>query len=298
MVTGMTGQEPYGAASYTLEQQYPIRYRKPALVPVQVLITGNRVRIRFFVRYARNMLEKFPGTGLTYADIAESGIRANWSGRYSFPWLADDGYERAHARAQVRVLDNNENPSDTEIRPKTPAIRTTVEFVRYGSENARKNDPKQRFIRVRLSEGLLYPAHVISSPWRWFWGFFREFQLESIYLNWSIRHPGNITLQKAADRHTYMQICAHEAGHILGLGDAYGANYRFFYEAPGTGSHMMCHNRRVQPEEMEMLFTAHITNRMQYFPKRFRISTVRSGIRRVFRLQFSASLKMLDRDKK
>ncbi len=276
---------------YTLEERYPIRYRRPLRVPVQLLITGNKLKIRFYVRYAKNMMNLFPGTNLTYADIAEAGIRANWSRRYAFPWLRDDGFERAHAKASVRILDNNEDPSDIEIAPLDPTVRVFVEFVRYGSPAARSESPKQRYFRVRLSEGILYPAHVVSPVWRWYWGFFRSYQFESLHLNWSRRQPGNVTFQKAKDRHTYQQICAHEFGHILGLGDAYGASYRFFYEAPGTGSYMMCHNRTVQPEELEMVMKAHITNRMQYFPRKFQRSVYFSGIRRTVQLQFTASVK-------
>ena len=271
----------------TLQQRYRIFYRNPLRVPVQLHIIGNKLRIRFFVRYAKNMLEKYPGTNLTYADIAEAGIRRNWSGQYYFPWLADDGYERAHAKANVRVLTNKEEPAETEIIPLKPSVRTTVEFIRFGSPAAAKNFPRQRFFRVRLSGGSLFPAHVISPVWRWYWGFFRSFQLESLHLNWSRRYPGHVTLQKESDRHAYQQICAHEIGHLLGLGDAYGANYRFFYEAPGTGNYMMCHNRSVQSEEMEMVFNSHMTNHMQYFPRKFQSSVFSAGLKRAYQLQFN-----------
>ena len=294
-------------SNVTLQQRYRIRYHRPASVPVQLIITGNKLRILFFVRYSKNMFEAFPGTNLSYADIAEAGIRENWSGQYYFPWLADDGYERAHAKANVRILDNNEDPAEEDIAPKPPSVRATVEFIRYpvktagnapgkaSGESAGKSAgeisvgscPRQRFFPVRLSGGKLYPAHVVSPVWRWYWGFFRTLQLESLHLNWSRRHPGCVTLQKEADRSNFQQICAHEIGHVLGLGDAYGANYRFFYEAPGTGSFMMCHNRKVQPEELEMVLTSHLTNCMQYFPWKFQLKTISAGLRREYRLQFN-----------
>jgi len=273
-------------SSLTLQQRCPIRYRSLSRVPVQMLVNGNKLRIRFFVKYSKNMFEIFPGTNLTYADIAEEGIRENWSGRYYFPWLADDGYERAHARASVRVLDNKEDPSETETVPLEPSVRTTVEFVRYDSKAA-ADYPGQRYYQARLSCGTVFPAHVISPVWRWYWGFFRSFQLESLHLNWSRKYPGKVTFQKEPDRSAYRQICAHETGHLLGLGDAYGANYRFFYEAPGTGAYMMCHNRKVQPAEMEMIFNAHMTNHMQYFPKKFTAKVYFAGIKREYQLQFN-----------
>jgi hypothetical protein len=274
----------------TLQQRYPIKYRRPLQVPVQLLITGNKLRIRFYIRYSKNMFDIFPGSNLTYADIAEDGIRENWSGLYYFPWLADDGYERAHAKANVRVLDNNESPSEDEITPQKPSIRTIVEFVRFSDNNSHAAE-KQRFVSVGLTKGTFLPAHVTSPPWRWYWGFFRTFQLEACHLNWSRKYPGRVTLQKDSDRGAYSQICSHEVGHLLGIGDAYGANYRFFYEAPGTGNYMMCHNRKVQPEEIEMMFQSHMTNRMHYFPKKFKLKIFMTGVRRAYRLQFHSLTK-------
>lgn len=293
MTTEDLGSSASEEKRMTLLQRFPIRYRRPSHVPAQLIISGNRLRIRLFVRYAKSMLEIFPGTDLTYADIAESGIRSNWSGRYSFSWLADDGYERAQARARLRVLESKENPDDSETTPTPPAIRVTVEFVRYGSTLALSEYPHQRFFRVKLSRGVLFPAHVVSPPWRWYWGFFRSGQLEGLHLNWVPEFPGNVTLQREPDRKRYQQIAAHEIGHILGIGDAYAANYRFFFEAPGTSNYMMCHNRRVQPEEIERTLTAHYRRRMQYFPKKFRLGTFFTGLSRSFRLQFHAVSKKL-----
>ncbi len=73
---------------------------------------------------------------------------------------------------------------------------------------------------------------------------------------------------------------AHEFGHILGLGDAYDAFYRFFYSAPGTDSYMMRFNRKVAPEEILMCMKAHRTGRMQYFPCVFDLETVLTRIKR------------------
>jgi len=53
-------------------------------------------------------------------------------------------------------------------------------------------------------------------------------QLEKVLDNWTIKNPGQVWLYDAE------KDAAHEFGHLLGLGDAYGANYRFFSEAPNT----------------------------------------------------------------
>ncbi len=281
----------------TLEQRFPIRYRKPSLVPVQMHITGNKLRIRFFVRYARKMLHYFPGTNITYADIFEAGIRTNWSGKYTFDWMADDGYEKAKAKASFRVLTNENNPMDEELFPDSPAARVSIEFIRQGSPEAINDYPRQRFFRVTFTLFDSFPSHVISPPWRWYWGFFKSFQLESTHLNWSRSHPGKVVLQKKLNRHSFQQTGAHEIGHLLGIGDAYGANYRFFYEAPSTGNHMMCHNRQVQPEEVYMFLTAHLKNRMQYFPKKFIAFVFLAGIRRSIKLKINPLFKKSNRNR-
>ena len=274
----------------TLEQRFPIRYRKPSRVPVQMFIAGNKLRIRFFVRYAHAMLRYFPGTNITYADIFEAGIRTNWSGKYVYDWMADDGYEKAKAKASFRVLTNENNPTDAELFPDLPSARVTVEFIRHGSPEAINEYPKQRFFRVTFTLLDSFPSHVLSPPWRWY-QLFKSFQLESTHLNWTTRHPGKVVMQKKDNRHSFQQTGAHEIGHLLGIGDAYGANYRFFYEAPNTGDFMMCHNRQVQPEELMMSLTAHLKNRMQYFPKKFVASVFLSGVRRSLKLGITPMFK-------
>ncbi len=271
----------------TLEKRYPIRYRTPRFVPIQFQIKGNALRIRFFVRYCKSMLENYPGTTTSYADIAEAGIRTNWSKKYPFPWLSDDGYERAHARASFRVLTNEPDPSDKETEPEPPSVRVTFEFIRANNTKMAEQYPKQRYVYFCMTSSELFPAHVISPIWRWFWGFFRTFQLESIQLNWSCRHPGKVKLARENNRHNFQQACAHEAGHLFGIGDAYGANYRFYYEAPGTAKYIMCHNRRVDPEELDMALRAHLHNKMSFFPRKFSPRIYLLGFRRAFRLQFT-----------
>lgn len=271
----------------TLEQRYPIRYRHPERVPVQHIITGNKLKIRFFIRYSPKMLVFFPGTNITYADIFEAGVRINWAGMYPLEWMADDGFELAKAKASFRVLTEDNNPSDRDVTPNPPSARVTVEFIRHGSSEAINYYSKQRFFKVSFTLLSSFPAHVMSPPWRWYWGFFRYYQVESTQLNWSKKWPGRVSLQKELSRHSFQQTSAHEIGHLLGIGDAYGANYRFFYEAPNTGNFMMCHNRRVQPQELEMTLTAHLTNRMQYFPKKFVPKIFIAGLRRALKLKIN-----------
>jgi hypothetical protein len=126
------------------------------------------------------------------------------------------------------------------------------------------------------------PAHVVSPWYRRIWGIFKTGQLESLGTNWSIKQPGRMVLPPAEHIgiNRFEHIAAHEAGHLFGLGDAYGAVYRFFYEAPGTRYFMMNSNYRVHSREIVMLLEAHQTARMQFFPrkwgwKQFRLGFIR-----------------------
>ena len=115
-------------------------------------------------------------------------------------------------------------------------------------------------------------SYVMSRWWHWGWGLFRSsFHPESFMINWSRRHPGNIhlNLRRKYTKDRFMRVAAHEFGHILGLGDAYDAHYRFYYEVPGTENYMMNSNIRVSEEEAQMVRRAQQTGKMQYFPIKF-----------------------------
>ena len=133
-----------------------------------------------------------------------------------------------------------------------------------------KDDP-QPHVNV-VPAKLTGTSYVMSRWWRWGWGLFRSsFHPESVMINWSRKHPGNIhlNLRSKSSVDWFMRVSAHEFGHILGLGDAYAAHYRFYYEAPGTRDYMMNSNRKVSPEEADMVRKAQATGKMQYFPIRF-----------------------------
>ncbi len=119
-------------------------------------------------------------------------------------------------------------------------------------------------------------SYVMSRWWRWGWGLFRSsFHPESVMINWSRRHPGNIhlNLRRKCTKDRFMRVASHEFGHVLGLGDAYDAHYRFFYEVPGTENYMMNSNIRVSEEEAQMVRRAQETGKMQYFPIKFSAKT-------------------------
>lgn len=148
-----------------------------------------------------------------------------------------------------------------------------VEFIRVDRNDIR---PHIKILPAKISN----TSYVMSPWWRFGWGLIGNIHLESFTLNWSPRYPGNIhlNLRTYTNPKWFMRVSAHEFGHILGLGDAYGAPYRFFYEAPGTENFMMNHNKCVNPIEAQMVKEAHKTGKMQYFPIKFELNTVIAGI--------------------
>lgn len=143
-------------------------------------------------------------------------------------------------------------------------------------------DDKRPHINI-LPAKMTGTSYVMSRWWRWGWGLFsHSLHPESFMINWSRRHPGNIhlNLRIGSGKERFMCVAAHEFGHILGLGDAYAAHYRFFYEAPGTKDYIMNSNKRVSPVEVEMVRKAQATGRMQFFPMKFSARNVIDGLKK------------------
>ena len=259
-----------------LRERYPIRYRKPLKTPVQIIVGKNGITVRGYIAPHKSMLrpyatkegkkdlslrrrlelfdnehshdgDKASAPVYTFADAAIEGIMECWGKEYELEGL--------NFKVPVRV-----------------------ELIRKDGDPS-LYDRHQRFFGIKMVR-LSMTSFVSSSPWRWFWGFFKTGCPESMMINWSITSPGTIHLKEYYSLRSFKHVAAHEFGHVLGIGDAYDAHYRCFYEAPGTELFMMNRNASVDPQELEMVLRAHTTKRMQFFP--FKIS-VKRFFKRVFR---------------
>lgn len=233
-----------------LFQRFPIRYRHPDRTPIQLFLTEDRLLISCNFQFSDKALYLRPdGCDQTYAELIAEGIRMFWSGEYLLP-LAE------------------------KLQPVTVEVLIT-------------SKPLHRAVPIRLRHMLFMPAHVRSPWYRHFWGLIRTGQIESIGTNWSREQPGAMILPYLQDPEQVRRIAAHEAGHLFGLGDAYGAIYRFYDAAPGTEWFMMNGNWAVQSTEILMMLRAHMTNRMQFFPRHFQWTRFRTGFIADIRLRLA-----------
>lgn len=228
-------------------EKFNISYRKHIKTPVNISMCENKITITAHVKFAPALLKPYESSeenvkdtylakkpeGYTFADAAIEGIKEYWGKKYTLP-----GFDEP--------------------------VEVEVNLIRYDDPNA-IYDKKQRFFKIRMTK-ISNTSFVTSKPWRWLWGMPFYLAPESAMLNWSPYEPGTINMQKYKYLANFKKTVAHEFGHVLGIGDAYDAHYRFFYEAPNTASYMMNNNVSVHPNELMMVLRAHETGRMQYFP--------------------------------
>lgn len=214
----------------------------PEKIPVLLRREGNIWILDCCFQFNRRALRKEPpdAAGRSYAELICEGVSKAWSGTYHF--------KTAH-------------------QPEEIIIRVLIHKA-----------PVRKPVKVCVRPLHLRSAYVISPFYRRIWGFFKTLQIESFGLNWTPEHPGKIVMLPFRPSSVVRRVAAHEMGHILGIGDAYGAFYRFYCEAPGTQDYMMHSNRQVQPEEIDMMFKAHQSGRMQFFPKTWKSSRFFLGL--------------------
>lgn len=230
--------------------------------PIQVRVQGNTIFIDAYFRYNKASLKPWIIDGISQADLIEAGIIRKWSGEYKLRSKRFKGYIKSRVVVNIR----------RELIPDSIYSVLPYPF----------SVKRQRAVLVKIRNLLFMPAHVISPWYRRFWGILRTGQWESLGTNWARNAPGIMIMPLCPPGSIpwYERMAAHEAGHLFGLGDAYGAIYRYYYAAPGTTNFMMHSNRQVQAKEITMLLEAHMVGKMQFFPKKWDKSTFVDGFKR------------------
>lgn len=294
----------YKKENYTLTDSiythFPIVYKCHRDVPIQIIVSDHDIEIVVYVDYDQRLLKPYanrPRTNkssnrrrrankkdsnsnskdasdepkpyvdklletkdknFTYADAIEEGITKNWGKIYKPSWYAHEK--------------SNEVPINVRFVRKPEIVHKS--FVLSKSYD-------HRYVKIKPGRDKARSSFVISPWWRWVWGLISyNKSLESFSLNWSPYFPGTMHLKRYTSLANYEQVAAHEFGHLLGIGDAYAAWYRGYYQAPNTSNYMMCYNREVSDEEIEMVLTAHLTERMQFFPSKVSIRSLLTAIKR------------------
>ena len=252
--------------------------------PVIVSLEGRTLIIDCLFYFNRRALQEKPDPDRneTYAEIISDGIAEKWHGTY--PASAVPASIRPvdwQVPANVDGTSEDTVQLDVRIRQLDPRQRIDELLTCY-RDSWRQGFmawlTRRRAVKISVRPMLIMPAHVISPLYRRIWGFLRTGQLESLGLNWSPRHPGRIVMPPYKQVWMIKAVAAHEAGHVFGLGDAYGAIYRFYHEAPSTLGYMMNNNQQVHAEEVRMLLQAHLDKRMQFFPRKWNTRRFFSGL--------------------
>jgi hypothetical protein len=224
--------------------------------PVKVTRNGNEINIAANINFTGDAMEIFPGTNKTYADVVE-GILNHWD-NLAFVGTNYDFGVGTNITVNTTITRKYNTPQDG--------------LVRYFEVHVDNDEAGVLGITKIPIIGIEIDRQVSN--------------MKSGKGGWSVSNPGKITIYKAYNDdpdYTYNQyggVAAHEFGHILGIGDAYGyppgatpelmAKYDNRPEAPLSplevpSGDIMRSNRFVTANDIEMVWEAWKTNKWQYF---------------------------------
>lgn len=218
--------------------------------PVKVTRSGNQINIAANINFTGDAMEIFPGTNKTYADAVVEGILKHW-----------DNLAFVGTNYDFGVGTNIVVNTTTNRKYNTPQDG----LVRYFEVHVDNDEAGVLGITKIPIIGIEVDRQVSN--------------MKSGKGGWSVSNPGKITMYKdynGGPDYTYVEYgntVAHEFGHILGIGDAYGPGTmkpaKVTIEVPDnpgfyTGD-IMRDNGYVTANDVEMVWEAWKTNEWQYF---------------------------------
>ena len=221
---------------------------------VQVTRTGDTINVKAYVQFTGDYEQTFPHGNYTYAEVAASGIQTKWSGTFTGTQYDFSPGQKITVKTQVY----------------------SNQYSKYGVWKKAGNTENQEFLEIyidnRLKEG--------NRP-----------HMNGGQDEWTVSNTKKITMYRSSNGELpcygmqgYGFTVAHEFGHVLGLGDAYGYEpgaskeiMREFgnrpeapntIECPNLGwkkGDIMRDNGIVTANDVEMVWEAWSTSKWQYY---------------------------------
>lgn len=246
------GQAP--DAAKTIQDLFDLSSESMVNQPLQISIVDNIIHIKAYIRFTGSANEIYPGTSMTYAQLAEEGIKSAWE-KSCF------------------------NGSDYDFKHWIIG-KTEVEIISQIPGQSYITNPDQKYMEMYMD----------SSDETWYEDLLGDIEnLTGLDLidhnghfhggqdNWSVNSEKKIEMYRLDGRNDspasldwFKRVAAHEFGHALGLGDAYpDANGGLTLVdnaeiSSGSSGSIMWSNGQVFANDLEMVLEAFKTNQWQY----------------------------------